>query len=206
MSLSNLPTNLSNAALLLQSANHAFKISPSIESGLGCLASSILTEAVLGLSLYPLLPTTTFLNERVQKILPQEFHWTVPVCVMSVATLAAHSLYTRSHSFLLKGVIFSVHRAAMIIFSESPLLLGMSLEHSLLSLTWKPTPFCEGKVKATFFFSDLAKVATFIASNFVFKGPIITNALAMPLSAITKVTTARFLERSGAFTCELCAL
>jgi hypothetical protein len=142
-------------------------------------------------------------NGTTDTVFLKKHSWIAPVAGMLIYSLIAYKLYALPSSFLVKGAIAGIHSAALLVLSCSPF-----HQHSrIISLTSdlkNRAIFCvdshglsEEVIKNLHHRSELVACAVFAVSNIAItclsQNPILGNAIAYPLAAITKVATTRLL-------------
>ncbi len=135
----------------------------------------------------------------------KKISWIAPVSGILIYSLAAYKLYALPSSFLIKGAITGIHSTAMLFFSYAPSsasMLGLiSLKTDLKNRVIDPSRFqnlARDRLQQIKDHAELTACVIFAISNIAItclsQNPILGNAVAYPLAAITKVATMRLLN------------
>lgn len=135
----------------------------------------------------------------------KKISWIAPVSGILICSLAAYKLYALPSSFLIKGAITGIHSTAMLFFSYAPnsaKWLGLiSLKNDVQNRVLDPNRFQNlprDRLKQIEDHAELTACVIFAISNIAItclsQNPILGNATAYPLAAITKVATMRLLS------------
>ncbi|MEI8300809.1 MAG: hypothetical protein WCG10_04255 [Chlamydiota bacterium] len=136
----------------------------------------------------------------------KKISWIAPVSGIVISSLAAYKLYVLPSSFLIKGAIAGIHSSCMLLFSYAP---NSTRAFSLISLktdlkdrildTHKFQQLGQARLKQINDNAELTASTIFAVSNIAItclsQNPILGNAIAYPLAAITKIATMRLLSQ-----------